>query len=96
MAGIVAKSPSLKVRISIEDIDNEAKLAESEGRQPKNLVLNSPRSMRACILENVNPLQLKPISLKNLQKKSSSENIAKIRFDYHESKRVALIKLIKL
>ena len=48
------------------------------------------------MLENINPFQLKPISMKRLTKKSSSENIAKIRFDYHESKRLALIKLIKL
>ena len=48
------------------------------------------------MLENINPLQLKPISFEELKRNSSSESIAKIRFDYQESKRIALIKLIKL
>ncbi|CAI2381869.1 unnamed protein product [Moneuplotes crassus] len=96
MARVVAQSPLDIKKISIEDIELEAKLAAMEKRQPKNLQLSSPLSLRACMLENINPFQLKPISLKGLTKKSSSENIAKIRFDYHESKRLALIKLIKL
>jgi hypothetical protein len=46
------------------------------------------------MLENVMPFQLKPISFNSLKQKSSTEQIAKIRYEYHESKRMALVNLI--
>lgn len=55
--------------MSIEDIETEIKVAASENRRPKPLIVNSPKTLRACMLENVLPFQLKPISFQSLRSK---------------------------
>lgn len=47
------------------------------------------------MLEGVLPFQLNPVTLKQLKLNSSSTEIAKIRLEYNETKRFAVIKLIK-
>lgn len=41
------------------------------------------------------PFQLKPIHMSTLLKQSSSEEIARVRYDYQEDKRLKLIQVLK-
>ena len=50
--------------------------------------------MIACKKVGIKPFQLKPISLTTMINQSSTVDIAKIRYDYQESKRLDLIKLV--
>ena len=54
--------------------------------------MKSPRTLAACKIIGVMPFQLKRIPLKVLMKHSSTPEIAQVRFDYQEKKRLELVE----
>lgn len=67
---------------------------DSKQDKPVKLNLKSPRTLAAWNIIGVMPFQLKRISLKMMLEHSSTPEIAKIRYDYQEKKRLELVSLV--
>ena len=61
------KQATARKNVSIENVLQEALNAQQMGKQPKPLIIDSPISVRAWMLEGIMPFQLKPIDYKNLK-----------------------------